>query len=244
MLQTVDLLPAQAQIYERVRSEMRERLRALLGRAGLEEARVEVLSALLRLRQICCDPRLIGESTDVEHSAKMELLMDLVPTLLEEGRRILLFSQFTSMLSLIGKSLTEAGIDYLELTGQTRDRQSLVDKFQAGAAPVFLVSLKAGGTGLNLTAADTVIHYDPWWNPAAQAQASDRAHRIGQTQPVFVYKLLTTGTVEERIHELQASKQRLADGLFEGRGSSGFEWTAEQLEELLAPIAGASPSHE
>lgn len=236
ILHTVHLGASQARIYERVRQEMEARLQRLLQRGSIEDARVEVLSALLRLRQVCCDPRLIGETGDRRASAKLDVLMELVPTLLEEGRRILLFSQFTSMLALIEQALVQEGVTLLKLTGESRDRQSLVDRFQAGEAPVFLVSLKAGGTGLNLTAADTVIHYDPWWNPAAQAQASDRAHRIGQTQPVFVHKLLTAGTVEERIHALQASKQRLADGLFEGRSESGLEWTAEQLQALLAPV--------
>jgi superfamily II DNA or RNA helicase len=236
IVHTVSLGASQAAAYEQVREQMELRLRQVLERGTVEDARVEILSALLRLRQVCCDPRLIGETGGIERSAKLELLMEMVPTLIEEGRHILLFSQFTSMLALIEQELNDAGITYLKLTGESRDRQSIVDRFQEGETPVFLVSLKAGGTGLNLTAADTVIHYDPWWNPAAQAQASDRAHRIGQTQPVFVHKLLSEGTVEERIFALQASKQRLADGLFLGRSESGLEWTAEQLHELLAPV--------
>jgi superfamily II DNA or RNA helicase len=236
MVHTVTLGSRQSGVYERVREEMEARLRNVLHQGSVEDARVEILSALLRLRQVCCDPRLIGEDTDISSSAKLDLLMELVPTLIEEGRRILIFSQFTSMLAIIERSLKDAGIEYLKLTGESRDRQGLVDRFQTGEIPVFLISLKAGGTGLNLTAADTVIHYDPWWNPAAQAQASDRAHRIGQTQPVFIHKLLSEGTVEERIFALQANKQRLADGLFLGRSESGLEWTAEQLQALLAPV--------
>lgn len=239
IVHTVGMGNEQSTIYERVRADMDERLRRVLLQGSVEDARVEILSALLRLRQVCCDPRLIEEGRGVHSSAKLDFVMELVPTLLDAGRRILIFSQFTSMLALIEEKFREAEIDYLKLTGETRDRQALVDRFQSGDAPVFLISLKAGGTGLNLTAADTVIHYDPWWNPAAQAQASDRAHRIGQTQPVFVHKLLSEGTVEERIFTLQSNKQRLADGLFTGRGESGLEWTAEQLTELLAPVSEA-----
>ena len=237
IVHTVGMEDGQGAIYERVRADMNERLRRVLLKGSVEDARVEILSALLRLRQVCCDPRLIEEGREIHSSAKLDFVMELVPTLLDAGRRILIFSQFTSMLALIEEKFREAEIDYLKLTGETRDRQGLVDRFQSGDVPVFLISLKAGGTGLNLTAADTVIHYDPWWNPAAQAQASDRAHRIGQTQPVFVHKLLCEGTVEERIFTLQSNKQRLADGLFTGRGESGLEWTAEQLTELLAPVS-------
>ncbi|NKC11343.1 MAG: helicase [Gammaproteobacteria bacterium] len=236
ILHRISLLPGQAVLYERVREQMERRLTQLLRERSLEDTRVEVLSALLRLRQVCCDPRLIEHEAPSAESAKLDLLLELVTTLLGAGHRILVFSQFTSMLALIAKALREQlGVGYLKLTGETRDRQKLIDEFQNGGTPIFLVSLKAGGTGLNLTAADTVIHYDPWWNPAVQEQASDRAHRIGQTHPVFIHKLLTEGTVEERIHDLQASKRRLADGLFEGRGNTGLEWTAERLAELLAP---------
>ena len=133
--------------------------------------------------------------------------------MIEEGRRILLFSQFTSMLAIIEKELTARKIRYVILTGQTTDRATPIERFQNGEIPVFLISLKAGGTGLNLTAADTVIHYDPWWNPAVENQATDRAHRIGQTKNVFVYKLLTEGTVEEKILALQARKKELVEGL-------------------------------
>ncbi len=132
-------------------------------------------------------PFQLESARKVRHSAKLGLLMEMVPELLEEGRRILIFSQFTTMLGLIEEALQEAGIRYAKLTGQTRKRDEVTERFQSGEVPVFLISLKAGGTGLNLTQADTVIHYDPWWNPAAEAQATDRAHRIGQDKPVFVY---------------------------------------------------------
>ena len=168
-------------------------------------------------------------------SAKLDYLGELLATLREEGRRVLLFSQFTTMLQLIGRKLEELGIDYLQLTGSSRDRGALVRKFQEGTTPLFLISLKAGGTGLNLTAADTVIHYDPWWNPAAEAQATDRAYRIGQTKPVFVHKLICSNTVEERIQKLQADKSRLADDLLAGTNKVTAP-DEETLRQLLAPV--------
>src|SRR4051794_1223983 len=149
----------------------------------------------------------------VAESAKLDSLIEMVSEMVPEGRRILIFSQFTSMLDLIKPELKRAGIPFVELTGSTRDRTEPVERFQRGEIPVFLISLKAGGTGLNLTAADTVIHYDPWWNPAAEAQATDRAYRIGQDKPVFVHKLLCQETVEERIHKLQQEKGKLAAGI-------------------------------
>ena len=179
-----------------------------------------MLDALLKLRQVCCDPRLVklaaaraAPRTTPGTSSKLVVLMNMLRELAGEGRRALVFSQFTSMLDLIKPELDAAGIGFVELTGATGDRASPVNRFQSGAVPVFLISLKAGGRGLNLTAADTVIHYDPWWNPAVENQATDRAFRIGQDKPVFVYKLIAAGTVEERILELQAKKGRLATTL-------------------------------
>ena len=151
-------------------------------------------------------------------SSKLDDLMEMVGEMIPEGRRILLFSQFTSMLDLIGPRLTEAGIGFVELRGDTRDRAEPVRAFEAGEVPLFLISLKAGGRGLNLTSADTVIHYDPWWNPAAEDQASDRAHRIGQTKSVFVYKMIAADTVEDRIVELQQRKAELANIALNGDG--------------------------
>jgi SNF2 family DNA or RNA helicase len=170
----------------------------------------------------------------VRHSAKLALLLEMVPELLEEGRRILVFSQFATMLGLIEEGLIAAGIPYAKLTGRTRSRDAVIDSFQSGEVPVFLVSLKAGGTGLNLTQADTVIHYDPWWNPAVEAQATDRAHRIGQDKPVFVYKLIAAGTVEEKIVELQQRKQALADGIYSGKAAAAAaDLTAEDMLALF-----------
>ena len=182
---------------------------------GGSQFQIVFLDALLKLRQICCDPRLLPDefSNTVRESAKLDYLIGLLEVLIEEGRRILIFSQFTSMLALIEDHLRAEGIAYLKLTGASKDRGKLVEDFQTGKIPLFLISLKAGGTGLNLTAADTVIHYDPWWNPAAEAQATDRAYRIGQKNPVFVHKLLCQETVEERIHKLQQDKAKLANDL-------------------------------
>jgi SNF2 family DNA or RNA helicase len=217
---------------------MHERVRREVADKGLTRSRIVILDALLKLRQVCCDPRLVKleSARKVQHSAKLEMLLELLPGMLEEGRRVLLFSQFTGMLKLIEARVKEAGIDYVKLTGQTRDRTTPVARFQHAEVPLFLISLKAGGLGLNLTAADTVIHYDPWWNPAVERQATDRAHRIGQENPVFVYKLIAEGTVEEKIQSLQARKQALADSLFERKEGAGFQWTAVDLEALFEPL--------
>ncbi len=241
LIHTVELNTAQKDLYETVRATMDKRVRQSIAIKGMEGSRMLFLEALLKLRQICCEPKLLkfeGESkleADAAGSAKLDYLADLLDTLIEEGRRILLFSQFTSMLELVEQLLQVRKVPYLKLTGESKNRGELVEKFQGGAYPVFLISLKAGGTGLNLTAADTVIHYDPWWNPAAEAQATDRAYRIGQTQPVFVHKLICQGTVEERIHQLQAKKSQLADSLLSdaARAAAPDEGT---LSALLAPL--------
>ena len=241
LIHAVELNTAQKDLYETVRATMDKRVRQAIAIKGLEGSRMVFLEALLKLRQICCEPKLLkfeGESkleADAAGSAKLDYLADLLDTLIEEGRRILLFSQFTSMLELVEQLLQLRKVPYLKLTGESKNRGELVERFQGGGYPVFLISLKAGGTGLNLTAADTVIHYDPWWNPAAEAQATDRAYRIGQTQPVFVHKLICQGTVEERIHQLQAKKSQLADSLLSdaARAAAPDEGT---LSALLAPL--------
>jgi SNF2 family DNA or RNA helicase len=173
----------------------------------------------------------------VRESAKFETLMALVREHLAAGHRILVFSQFTSMLALIAEGLEKQGIGYLILTGATRERQRVVDAFEEGKADVFLISLKAGGTGLNLTSADTVVHYDPWWNPAAQAQATDRAYRIGQKRPVFVHNLYVAGSVEERVLELQQRKKWLANALL-GDGGGATAWNEREIDALFAPLEG------
>lgn len=235
----IDLSKKQTDLYESVRASMDKRVREAIEAKGLAKSHIVVLDALLKLRQICCHPQLLDNpaAKKVEDSAKLDYLTDeLLPTLLEEGRRILLFSQFTSMLALIEEHLVKKGIRHLKLTGQTKDRAKLVKEFQSGEVPIFLISLKAGGTGLNLTAADTVIHYDPWWNPAAENQATDRAHRIGQTKPVFVHKLVCRGTIEERILELQKHKAALVEALL-SEDTSKLKIDAETLSQLLAPLA-------
>lgn len=215
MIHLIELHSEQKDLYETVRATMDKRVREAIAARGIEQSQIVFLDALLKLRQICCDPRLlpVDFSDGVKKSAKLDYLKEMLETLVDEGRRILIFSQFTTMLSLIEDHLVRKKVAYLKLTGGSKDRGKLVEQFQSGKFPVFLISLKAGGTGLNLTAADTVIHYDPWWNPAAEAQATDRAYRIGQDKPVFVHKLLCQETVEERIHRLQQDKAKLADGL-------------------------------
>ncbi len=172
----------------------------------------------------------IEQAQSVKHNAKLEWLRDNLPEMIEEGRKILLFSQFASMLGLIEQELQYLGIAYSKLTGQTKNRQQQIDDFQHGDKPIFLISLKAGGTGLNLTAADTVIHYDPWWNPAAENQATDRAHRIGQDKAVFVYKLIARHTVEEKVQQMQQYKRGLADQLF--AGTQGQPWQGNAMDLL------------
>ena len=224
ILRRISLAPDQRELYETIRGTLYETVKEQMAERTLAQSRVIVLDALLKLRQACCDPRLVklGTGRGTESSAKLDDLMEMVQELIPEGRRILVFSQFTSMLDLIKPRLDEAGIRFVELRGDTRDRATPVQRFEAGEVPLFLISLKAGGRGLNLTSADTVIHYDPWWNPAIEAQASDRAHRIGQTKSVFVYKLIATDTVEERILELQQRKAELASIAFHDAGGMAF----------------------
>lgn len=237
IVRSVDLAGPQRDLYEGIRVAMYDKVRRAIDRKGAKRAHIEILDALLKLRQVCCDPRLLklDAARRVKGSAKLELLTGLLPELVEEGRRILLFSQFTTMLGLIETEVSRLGIDYVKLTGRTRDRGTPVERFQAGEVPLFLISLKAGGTGLNLTAADTVIHYDPWWNPAVERQATDRAHRIGQDKPLFVYKLIAAGTVEEAIQRMQAEKQALADGLLGESAGAGLP-PAEEIAALFAPV--------
>lgn len=238
ILNTIELEKPQADLYETIRAAVDRRVQEAIADQGLEKSQLIVLDALLKLRQVCCHPRLIKAEAaqDIKASAKTMFLLDeLLPELLEENRRVLVFSQFTEMLSLLEAELKQRNIRYTILTGSTKDRQKPVNEFQNGNVPLFLISLKAGGTGLNLTAADTVIHYDPWWNPAAEAQATDRAHRIGQTKPVFVHKLICQGTIEERIVEMQKRKSALAAGLLEGR-TEHLSFSREDVKELLAPL--------
>ncbi|QTF91207.1 DEAD/DEAH box helicase [Halomonas sp. BM-2019] len=240
----VILSGAQRELYESLRLAQHQRVQQAVAERGLAGSGIIMLDALLKLRQVCCDPRLVKLDSvrKVKRSAKLEQLRELVPPLVEEGRRILIFSQFTEMLELISETLHHDRIPHAKLTGDTpgKTRTQRVALFQQGEVPVFLISLKAGGTGLNLTAADTVIHYDPWWNPAVEAQATGRAHRLGQQNPVFVYKLVCAGTVEERILELQVRKADLAASILEGgaeRTGEGPLFDEEDLALLFAPVA-------
>lgn len=236
----IELEGSQRDLYETIRVTMEKKVRMQIANLGLNRSHIFILEALLKLRQVCCDPRLLkifaAQKTEIK-SAKLVLLLELITEMLEEGRRILLFSQFTEMLALIEEELRQRNIRYVKLTGKTKDRQTPVQQFQNGEVPLFLISLKAGGTGLNLTAADTVIHYDPWWNPAVENQATDRAHRIGQNKTVFVYKLVTKGTVEEKILTMQLNKRALMEGLFsENASESKFTMSEEDLHCLFDPL--------
>lgn len=240
IVRRIELEGGQRELYETLRLAQHARVRDEIRRRGLAQSGIVVLDALLKLRQICCDPRLVKleSARTVSESAKLDALLELLDSLVDEGRRVLLFSQFTSMLDLIGAALGERALPYLRLTGETPStvRGERVRQFQEGGVPLFLISLRAGGTGLNLTAADTVIHYDPWWNPAVERQATDRAHRIGQDKPVFVYRLICAGTVEEKIHHLQQRKADLADAILEGGSSRSARFDEADLAELFAPL--------
>jgi len=229
----VEFGAAQNDLYETVRVAMDRRVREEVSRKGLARSQIVILDALLKLRQVCCDPRLLKPGS-AAGSAKLETLMDLLETLLSEGRKVLVFSQFTSMLALIEDELRTRDVAYALLTGDTVDRAAPVAAFQGGQVGVFLISLKAGGVGLNLTAADTVIHYDPWWNPASENQATDRAWRIGQEQPVFVYKLIARGTLEEKIQDLQRRKGELANAVLEAEPGLAPGLGAGDLQAIFA----------
>lgn len=245
VIQRVQLQGKQRELYEAVRTTADKQVRRALERQSFDGAQITILDALLKLRQVCCDPRLVKGTTKTAHTmerAKLELLADMLPALVEEGRRVLVFSQFTEMLGLAAELLDTLALPYLTLTGQTppRQRGAVVRQFQAQddtSAPILLVSLKAGGLGLNLTAADTVIHLDPWWNPAVEEQATARAHRIGQGQPVFVYKLVVEGSIEERMLELQARKAALAQGVLGHDAEGAVKFSEADLHALLAPLS-------
>jgi superfamily II DNA or RNA helicase len=236
IVRPVELGGAQRDLYESLRVAAHGEVRQVIARKGLGGSTITILDALMKLRQVCCDPRLVrGEAaTGVRESAKFDVLMELVGQQLAQGRRVLVFSQFASMVKLIAEGLTARDVRWVALTGATADRQGAVDTFQQRRADVFLITLKAGGTGLNLTTADTVIHYDPWWNPAVQAQATDRAYRIGQLRPVFVYNLIVAGSVEERMLALQRRKRQLADGIL--AHGSALPVSVREVEGLFAPM--------
>jgi SNF2 family DNA or RNA helicase len=238
-LMPVLLQGQQADLYETIRLGMEKTVREALSTQGLGKSQITILDALLKLRQVCCDPRLLklSAAASVQESAKLSQLLDLLPEMVAEGRKILLLSQFTEMLALIEQALPALGIPWVKLTGQSKNRDKIVDQFTSGQVPLFLISLKAGGVGLNLPQADTVIHYDPWWNPAVENQATDRAHRIGQTKNVWVVKLVAQGTIEERMLALQERKAQLAKDMYEGAVLRKEPLFGEaDLNELFKPL--------
>ncbi|AOA56920.1 DEAD/DEAH box helicase [Acinetobacter larvae] len=226
----------QEKLYEAVRATMQKNIREIIAEKGFERSQIQILDALLKLRQVCCHPSLLkldSLQTTTTASAKLDQLLEMVTAMLEEGRRILIFSQFTSMLHIIEQALQAQNVPLVKLTGQTKKREQAIDAFQSGQVPVFLISLKAGGVGLNLTSADTVIHYDPWWNPAAEEQASDRAWRIGQDKPVFVYKLITSQSIEEKIIQMQKNKAQLTRSILSIDQQDDIKLSEDDIMQLF-----------
>lgn len=246
IVRTVELQGGQRDLYETVRIAMDLRVRKEIAAKGFSRSHIIILEAMLKLRQVCCDPRLLKleSAMKVKERAKLDLLMEMLLELASEGRKILVFSQFTSMLELIEAELANEKLSYVKLTGATQDREEVVRCFQDGEVPIFLISLRAGGVGLNLTAADTVIHYDPWWNPAVENQATDRAHRLGQTKNVFVYKLVVAGSIEEKILVLQEKKASLAASILSEDASGLIKFGEEDIAALLAPLPVGDASQD
>ena len=231
-----ELTAEQQEVYQQVLESSRQEISSAIGQEGLQKSRMVILTALLRLRQVCCDLRLLKlDGVSEGNSGKVELFSELLQEVIDGGHRVLVFSQFTEMLHLLKEQLESESIQYAYLDGSTRDRARVVQEFQGrDNVPVFLISLKAGGVGLNLTAADTVIHFDPWWNPAVEAQATDRAHRIGQTRVVTSYKLITKGTVEEKILNLQNKKRELITSTLSGEEQLAGSLSWEEIQELFS----------
>ena len=232
----VDLAPDQRAIYMQVLREVRAQVMGEVERVGLAKSQIHILAGLTKLRQAACDPRLLGLPREFSHddSGKLSVLRELVDEVESGGHKVLIFSQFVSMLKLVKSALDEDKIKYEYLDGSTMDRPQRIERFQTDPTiPVFLISLKAGGSGLNLTAADTVIHFDPWWNPAVEDQASDRAHRIGQQKVVTVYRLVAAGTIEEKILQLKQKKKELVASVLSEDSPTGKKLTKDELEDLF-----------
>ncbi len=231
-----ELTGEQAALYQAVLKEVRAQVMGEVERQGLAKSQIQILAGLTRLRQAACDPRLLGLPREFgdEDSGKLVALRELIQTSIAGGHRVLVFSQFVTMLQIIKRAMEEDGVGYEYLDGATKDRQARVENFQRENGPsVFLISLKAGGSGLNLTAADTVIHFDPWWNPAVEDQATDRAHRIGQTKVVTTYRLIAKGTIEEKILELGGKKRELVGAVLSEDVGGAKKLTKSDLEELF-----------
>ena len=233
-MESVELLPDQKKLYAAYLAKLRHDTLKHLDKDTLRKNRIKILAGLTRLRQICCHPALFVDGYKGS-SAKFEQLMQIVEESQVSGRRVLIFSQFTKMLDLIGRELTLQGLPFFYLDGQTpsEDRVEICNRFNVGERDLFLISLKAGGTGLNLTGADTVILYDIWWNPAVEEQAADRAHRMGQKNIVQVIKLVARGTVEEKINELQEKKKHLIEEIIDADEKTSSTLTEEDIRELL-----------
>ena len=229
-------------LYNRILKAAKDEIMGKIDTVGLDKSQMTILAALTRLRQVCCHPQLLGlpQATTLPPSAKLEVFKELIADIIGGGHKVLVFSQFVEMQKLIGAALDELKIEYLWLHGGTKNREELVNQFQSPVGPpVFLISLKAGGSGLTLTAADTVIHYDPWWNPAVEDQATDRAHRIGQEKPVNVYRLVCEDTVEQKMVELGARKREIAESALGRDTTTGKKLTMEDIENLLSsPTVG------
>lgn len=232
--QYCEMVPEQKKLYQQMLMACREEVFDEVEKNGIERSQVSIFTALLRLRQICCHPSLIGKKKDVE-SGKMLEFEELLLEILSENHRVLVFSQFVEMLTLLKALLEKNNIEYEYLDGRTRNREKHIHNFQNNEkVKVFLISLRAGGTGINLTAADYVIHYDPWWNPAVEDQATDRVHRLGQTRHVFAYKMITKDSVEEKILGLQEKKKSLARGILSADSAMGKKFNVEDLEFLFS----------
>ncbi len=232
-----ELTPEQKDFYLEVLDSTKEELFKSIEQKGLEKSRMSIFSALLRLRQICCHPRLYDKENikGINQSGKFEHLKEMLEEIISEGHRVLLFSQFVDMLDITREWLIKSGIKHEYLTGSTKNRQEVVERFNSDSTiPIFLISLKAGGTGLNLTGADYVIHYDPWWNPAVEDQATDRAYRIGQKKKVFVYRLITKGTVEEKIQKLKQRKRNLVDSVISVDRNISKTLTYADLQDIFS----------
>lgn len=232
---SVELSREELAFYEAIRQNAIQKLENMKD-TNEGAQRIQILAEIMRLRQAACNPELVSPDIAIS-SSKLQLFAEVVSELLENGHKALVFSQFVGHLRIIERKVQEMGIKYQYLDGQTPvpSRQKLVDDFQRGQGDLFLISLKAGGVGLNLTAADYVIIMDPWWNPAVEDQAADRAHRIGQQRPVTIYRLITQNTIEEKIVQLHAQKRDLADSLLEGTEGSG-KLTADELFRLIKEI--------
>ena len=230
-----ELEPSQRELYDELRDYYRRSLLRAIEREGLAKSKIQVLEALLRLRQVACHPGLVDKARIGEPSAKLDMLLSRIDEVLQEGHKALVFSQFTSLLAIVRKRLDEYRVAYEYLDGQTTDRQRPVERFQTDPdCKLFLISLKAGGLGLNLTAAEYVFLLDPWWNPAVEAQAIDRTHRIGQTHTVFAYRIIARDTVEEKVLQLQQTKRDLAEAIIRADNSLIRDLRKEDLELLLS----------